>query len=189
MSTATNRKTIIQWDFADDRRVQPSQAKPSKVWNILDTVAHAVCVNHETTKIPGAGTIKDYFIVVCYPCCKEKLSELSSLGFRMSNTYPRFLLEYSMTDSDVRYFKNLCTQDYRLVHSFPGKVYETKLESFREVFKASKPVILEWKKKLEEEVEAARLAASEQKKAGRPKKSGATENKEGAENKGENGSN
>jgi hypothetical protein len=182
MSTATNRKTIIQWDFADDKRVQPSQAKPSKVWNILDTVAHAVCVNHETTRIPGAGTIKDYFIVVCHPCCKDKLSELSSLGFRMSSAYPKFLLEYSMTDADVRYFKTLCTKEYQLVHSFPGKVYETKLESFKEVFQLSKEVILEWKKKQEEKNNDADQASS-QRKIGRLRKS------ENTESIGKNGSN
>jgi hypothetical protein len=182
MSTATNRKTIIQWDFTDDKRVQPSQAKPSKVWNILDTVAHAVCVNHETSKISGAGTIKDYFIIVCHPCCNQKLSEYSSLGFRMSSTYPKFLLEYSMTDADLRFFKEICTRDYRLVHSFPGKVYETKMESFKEVFQLSKEVILEWKKKQEEKINDA-YQASSQKKTGRPRKS---ENTESIEKNGSN---
>lgn len=169
MSTALHKKTIIHWDFADDKRKEPSQAKPGKVWNILDTVAHAVCVNYETVKIPVAGTIKDYFIVICHPWCRDKLSEYSALGFRQSSTYPEFLLEYTMTDADVRYFKDQCTREYRMVHSFPGKVYETRLESFKDVFHLSKDVIREWRKKQEEELNAA-YQASSQKKTGRPKK-------------------
>lgn len=147
------KPVTIHWDVTNDntKRVK-AKTKRTPVMEFVDNITHAVVVHYSELKILGAGWMKDYFILALHPCCLDALKELKAKGFRNSKSYPGFVLEYTMTEQEIAWFKANYKDHYELAQNYPGKIYETKFESFREVYKSNKPLISQWRIK-----EAARL--------------------------------